>query len=152
MSRGGKRNGKVGTAYAQRSDLAGSPQAIKTAPGQAYGMAQQQRDSQAIVPVAGTAVPAPGAPSPGGQAAPAPQGPTPGMGFADPTARTGEPITAGMPMGAGPGPESLGLPDENGVEDLAMYLPMLEFMASQPGASAQTRNFVRRLRGAAPVK
>lgn len=68
-----------------------------------------------------------------------------------PTDRPGEPVTAGVPVGPGPGAEVLGLPDESGVDDLAMWLPMLEFAASQPGASVQTRNFVRRLRGATPV-
>ena len=66
-----------------------------------------------------------------------------------PSARPNEPITAGLPVGGGPGPEAVGLLAANtdtGAKDLAQYLPMLEFMASRPGASAQTRNFVRRLR------
>ena len=38
-----------------------------------------------------------------------PAGPVPGSlgGLADPTARPLEPITAGAPMGAGPGPEAI---------------------------------------------
>lgn len=116
MARGGKRNGKPGTAYAQRTDLQASPQAIKAAPGQAYGAAQLQREMQAAVPIAGTAVPVPTPGAPAG-ASPAPQGPMPGMGFADPTGRPDEPVMAGAPVGPGGGPEMLG-----GQDDVVMQL------------------------------
>lgn len=134
---------------------------VRTAPGQQYGMAGEQRAAQQALPMGPPPAPAMGAPGPGGPAGATPAGPPPVgrpvppvtvVPLTDPTARPGEPVTAGVPVGAGPGPEALGLPDENGVEDLALYLPMLEWMASQPGASAQTRNFVRRLRGAAPIR
>lgn len=108
MPRGGKRTGTPGVAHAQRTDLNG-PQPVKTAPGQAYGAAQQQREAQNVIPISGTQV-APAQP-PG---APAAAGPPslpvqPGsLGWTDPSARPDEPVTAGLPMGAGGGPEMLG--------------------------------------------
>jgi hypothetical protein len=65
-----------------------------TAPGQPYGVAGAQQAAMAAVPM--------GAP-PTSQA-PAPPPPTP---LGAPTERPNEPITAGMPFGAGPGPEML---------------------------------------------
>lgn len=121
MPRGGKRNGKAGAAYSNRTDLNGSPQAIKAAPGQAYGVAQQQREAQSVIPVAGTPMtPAPGAAAAGGSPAAAapPSGPMPGevASLLAPTSRPGEPVTAGLPIGAGAGPEALnGAMDSNGI-------------------------------------
>lgn len=116
MARGGRRKGKPGAAYAQRTDLQGSAQAIQAAPGQAYGMAQQAREAQAVLPVAGTAVP----PQPTASAplSAGPQRPVPepgGLGFLGATARPGEPVTAGAPVGPGGGVELLGTPA--GMED-----------------------------------
>jgi len=56
------------------------------------------------------------------------------------------PVTAGAAMGAGPGTEALGLADEQGedLKSLVPYLPVLEFMANQPGASWAMRNVVRK--------
>lgn len=145
MPRGGARQGKPGAAYSNRSDL----QPVKVAPGQQYGKGVAQREAQQAVPMAGRPAMPPAAP-----AAP-PRPPMPGMAPGDvtpldaPTTRPNEPVTAGLSVGAGPGPEALGaLRDkDDGVDDLAQYLPMLEFIASQPGSSGQTRNFVRQLRG-----
>lgn len=120
MARGGRRSGKPGSAYAQRSDLAGSPQAVKTAPGQAYGAAQMQREMQQVMPVAGTAVPPPAAPNSSAVMSAAP-GPTPGMGFADPTSRPDEPVMAGAPVGPGGGPEMLGEGDDVVMQLRAVY-------------------------------
>ena len=85
MPRGGKRQGTQGKAYSNRTDLA-----------QNYGRQ--------------------GSPAAGGMQAPAQQQPymgplvgadeVPNLG--DPTARPMEPVTAGLPMGMGPGPEALG--------------------------------------------
>jgi hypothetical protein len=159
VPRGGKRYGTPGKSYSQRSDLNVAPRA---ATGQQYGKAGAQLASQRQVPVARpatdvvpTVAPAPTAPRPLSGTIPglAPGTVTP---LDAPTERPNEPITAGLPIGPGAGPEVLGAlgaqPDDDGVGDLAPYLPMLEFMASQPGASTQTRNFVRRLRGAKPVQ
>lgn len=65
-----------------------------------------------------------------------------------PTQRPGEPVTAGAASGAGPGPESLDLPNmqQQDVQQLASYLPVFEFMANQPNASWASRNLVRQIK------
>lgn len=98
-NRGGARTGQPGRNYPNRSDLAGQPaQAPK---GQTYGDAGAQLASQSVTPVAGSPSGAPAAsPMPG--LAP---GEIPGL--TDATGMPNEPITAGLPMGPGPGPEAL---------------------------------------------
>lgn len=105
MPRGGKRSGKPGTAYSNRSDLTQAPSA---APGQTYGTATAQLQAQKVAPLpqqAGPPPPAAGS-APGVAQAPgaAPAGPMPGaLGPLNrPTERPGEPLTAGMPLGPGP--------------------------------------------------
>jgi hypothetical protein len=89
------------------------------------------------------------------QAAAAGQAPPLGDGAAlgMPTQLPDQPVTAGLPMGAGPGPEAVPAPivpttidDQN----MARRLPMLEAMADRPDASDQLRSWVRRLRGTMP--
>lgn len=111
----------------------------------------QERAQQAI-PLAPPPPPAGGGASP---APPAGAGPTPGQ-FGDPlrpTERPGEPLTAGIDSGPGPGSEVLEPPDGSDPDLLPMrdYLPTLELLANQPGATVAVRNFVRRIRGAMPV-
>lgn len=67
-----------------------------------------------------------------------------------PTQRPGEPITAGIAMGPGPGPEALGI---NVTQDtssdrsrLLSYLPALEAAAADPNSSQAFRNYVRMIR------
>jgi len=129
MPRGGPRQGTPGTAYSNRSDLNAQP--VRAKSGQGYGERKRAEDAQRAVPLPQTRQP-----------------------FARPTERPTEPITAGLPMGAGPGPEVLanqpsGDPD---LTRLAPYLPMLEFLASRPDSTVSMRNFVRRLRGAMPIQ
>lgn len=64
----------------------------------------------------------------------------------EPTAQPGTPVTNGAAMGPGAGQEALGLVDERqaDLESLVPYLPVLEFMANQPGASWSMRNVVRK--------
>lgn len=81
--RGGARQGTPGKAYSNRTDL--TAQAVRTAPSQSYGQATQQAAAQQAIPL-------PQAPEPGAAA------------FHRPSERPTEPLTAGMPMGAGPGP------------------------------------------------
>jgi len=62
------------------------------------------------------------------------------------TQQPNTPVTDGAAMGAGAGEEALGLADQSN-EDLQRmipYLPVLEFMANQPGASWAMRNVVRK--------
>lgn len=133
MARGGSRSGRPGQQYSNRSDLQSAPRLAPTAQtGQAYGEAGQQLASQAQVPM----------------------GPPP-IGLSAPTTRPSEPIQAGLSTGPGPGPESIPAiapvsgPDPDLIA-LAPYLPALELMSTLPTASAASRNFVRRLRGAIP--
>lgn len=124
--RGGKRTGRPGTAYSNRSDLTQAPSA---APNQEYGKAAEQMRAQRQVPLPKQAVPSPSSPAQAGSAPPvSPPGgaaPVPPGGLGPLTAMTGrpnEPLTAGMPTGPGPGPEVL---DQGGLSPLdeirAMY-------------------------------
>ena len=89
-------------------------------------------------------------PVPGAQQGQAPAGPDLSqiVPLDAPSARPEEPVTAGMPFGAGPG-GSLppALPDEDTQRRLRAYLPALIFAASQPEADPATRQYVRQLRG-----
>lgn len=126
MPRGGRRQGRPGQTYGNRSDLNGA----KTMEfvGQQYGERARQVASQRAVPAQAPPAPATGAPGPGGQTStPAPLGPGPGSlgSLTDPTARPDEPISHGMPFGEGPGPEALQFrpsPDDDAITRLrALY-------------------------------
>lgn len=67
----------------------------------------------------------------------------------EPTMQPDTPVTAGAAAGGGPGMEALGLANQQQVdlESLTPYLPVLEFMANQPGASWAMRNRLRELKG-----
>jgi hypothetical protein len=151
--RGGPRQGTPGKTYTNRSDLNTNKKLpIQVAPSQQYGQGVAQRSAQQAVPMAGgPALPSPQV-SPAAVPAPVPGA---GGGLARPTDRPGEPLTAGLPIGPGPGPEALTQPPDFYAEDLGRFrdvLPTLEVLASLPTSSIQTRNFVRRLRGAIPLK
>lgn len=70
------------------------------------------------------------------------------IGLNEPSMQAGVPVTDGAALGAGAGMEALGLDDQRKVdlEGLAPYLPVLEFMANQPGASWAMRNVVRKVK------
>lgn len=67
-----------------------------------------------------------------------------------PTQRPEEPITTGIPMGAGAGPEVLGINVSQDTEAdrarLISYLPALEAAAADPNSSQAFRNYVRMVR------
>jgi hypothetical protein len=68
-----------------------------------------------------------------------------------PTQRPDEPITSGAPIGAGPGPEALGMnmpamDTDTDRQRLLSYIPALEVMAQSPNSSQAFRNYVRTLR------
>ena len=73
------------------------------------------------------------------------------VGLDAPTEWSDVPITDGADIGEGAGTEIFGPPMEALSEEdkarLASYMPAFMVLASQPGASKQTREFVRRLRG-----
>lgn len=118
--RGGRRNGKQGKAYAQRTDLNANrgPLPVQAASGQAYGVRGAQEAAQRAVPI--SAPPAPPQPT---MAAVAPA-PLPGE-LGDPlraTERPDEPLSAGLDWGPGPGSEALGIGgDPSGDELRAIY-------------------------------
>lgn len=97
VARGGRRRSAPGNPNPNRTD-ANRALPVQTAPSEQFGERAEQRRSQQAVPLA---------PPEAGQ------GPPPGAAgpFTRPTERPQEPITAGSPMGAGPGPEAIPLPD-----------------------------------------
>lgn len=106
MPRGGKRQGRQGKAYPNRSDLQAQP--VKAAPSSSYGEGVASERAQRAIPLPQAAAPRPG---PGAAAGmPAAPGPLPGdLPLARPSERPGEPLTAGMAIGAGPGPSASAL-------------------------------------------
>lgn len=69
--------------------------------------------------------------------------------FGSPTTQPDTPVTAGAASGAGPGTEALNLPDQQSedLQKLQNWMPVLEFMANQPGASWAMRNVIRQVKG-----
>ena len=68
-----------------------------------------------------------------------------------PTMRPDEPITAGAPVGPGPGTEVLGLKTTADTQladmnKLSRYLPLMEKYATSPASSGTLKSFVRYLR------
>ena len=67
-----------------------------------------------------------------------------------PTERPDEPITTGIPMGPGAGPEVLGINNNIDTEEdkarMVSYLPALEVLAASPDSSQAFRNYVRQIR------
>jgi hypothetical protein len=68
-----------------------------------------------------------------------------------PSQRPDEPITTGIPMGPGAGPEILGMnapmqDTDVDMQRLISYIPALEAIASSPASSQAFRNYVRMLR------
>ena len=115
---GGARGGTPGTPYPNRQDLASQPSLpARVATGQTYGKAQSQLQAQRAVPMAPPrlALAPPGAangaqvPASGPGAVPGISGPMPGAAgpLHRPTERPSEPVTAGAPVGPGPGPEAV---------------------------------------------
>lgn len=129
-------------SLSKRTDgsAANPKQPVRVPTGGAYGDATQLQQTQQGAPMA--ASPGGGDQASGllaGMAVPS------GPGLAAPTQQPGTPVTDGAASGAGAGPEALGLPvqQDQDMKALVAYLPVLEHMANQPGASASARNMVR---------
>lgn len=122
---------------ARRTD-GGPGQPVRAPSGGAYGERQALEQMQQAAPLSESS---------GGDAAPAGGGiDLAGLvGFGEPTAEPGTPVTAGAAAGAGPGMEALNLPParDADMERLVTWLPALERMANVPGASREARNLVR---------
>lgn len=125
MASGGKRQGTPGRSYGQRVDLNEAPK------GGEYGETSARQARVDAVPMA----------------PPAPRQIVPPAPFDRPTERPMEPLTAGLPVGPGPGPEAVGMGPTDNLEKLRPMLPVLELLAGQPGVGVEARNLVRRLRG-----
>ena len=67
-----------------------------------------------------------------------------------PSERPDEPITTGIPMGPGAGPEVLGINNNIDTDEdrarMVSYLPALEVLAASPDSSQAFRNYVRQIR------
>lgn len=124
------------------SATGGDGQSGRDYTGFAYGQNQALAEQQAGAKMAQ-------APSP--SAAPAmPMNLPPVTGISAPTERPQEPVTTGIAMGAGAGPEALALPvagdSDEEKQRLLSYLPALEVAAQSPNSSQAFRNYVRILR------
>ena len=125
MASGGPRTGTPGRSYPNRRDMT-RPQAPKAPKGQVYGQAQDQLRGQQSVPVAGAAT-TPGA-RPSAPASAGGSGPTPGIdpgsipSLSDPTMFPEQAVTAGLPTGAGPGPDALSVMPQQPSEELAFLM------------------------------
>ena len=142
-----------------RSDL--TRPTSTTVPGQGYGEAAQQRAAQQAIPmgsppIAGGSSPAaPSAPAQQPQlqdvlaAAQAHNGPG-NLPLTRPTERPNEPVTHGLPVGPGAGPEALGgvgaAARENVVEQGTLR-NLLTNIAAAPGATSAIRDLAARAQG-----
>ena len=124
--------------------MGGNGQAGRDYTGFAYGQNKALAEQQAGASMAQ-------APSPVASATPSMASNLPQVTpITAPTERPNEPVTTGVAMGPGAGPEALTLPgagDSN--EDkqrLLSYLPALEVAAQSPNSSQAFRNYVRVLR------
>lgn len=146
MPRGGARQGKPGGTYGNRSDL-NSPKVPTIVPkGAQYGQRAALEMSQRELPPAagnpGQAAPvgAPAAPGGPGGAPGGMGGPVSLPAFNRPSERPGEPMTHGLPIGAGAGPEVLGMAPNNVGQ-------LLDQLARQPYASPAIQSLAAYVRG-----
>lgn len=134
MARGGRRAGRPGAAYSNRTDLH-QPLPVAAPTGLPYGARGELIAAQRQVPMAPAPSPAGGSPQP---PAPVPPG-HPSIALGRPTERPQEPITAGIPLGPGPGPEALtntGMAQQN-------VTALLGQLANQPGATSEVGELAR---------
>jgi len=147
-NRGGPRQGTPGTAYGNRTDLnEAKPLPAQATKGQEYGAATQQMAAQQAVPMAPPQQPT-------GMPPAFPDGAVKAGSMGDllgPPDDLSEPVTAGAALGAGPGPEALGLVNpeldvtRRDYQALQPYVPAFVFHASRAGASPSYVSWVQRL-------
>lgn len=156
MARAGAKS--ASQRYPNRSDLT-RPAPITAAPGQPYGQAGQQIAAQRVQPmgsqpIAGAPSPPAGAPDIASlmQQHAANTGITPGQHMQAPTARPNEPVTHGLPMGPGAGPEALtgvGAAARSGAMSQATVGQLLSSLASQPNAPTAVQDLAARAQNGA---
>lgn len=134
-------------ALSRRTDGGGpgNQQPVRVPTGGSYGEASQLMNLQQQAPLGA---------SPGGGDLNLSQllgGAESGTPFGAPTDQPSVPVTDGAALGAGAGPEALGLApqQDEDLKRLIQYLPVLEHMANQPNSSRSARNLVRKLKGMA---
>ena len=143
--------GRGPSASANRTDLL-SPAPVTTVGGQTYGDQAAQMQAQRTIPMANGPV-MPTAQAPQSPGAPTPPGGAPGdllqqtlahngpgdMTLTRPTERPNEPVTHGLPVGAGAGPEALqgiGAASRNSAIEGGTLSTLLASMAAQPTATS----------------
>lgn len=131
-----------------RSDL--TKPTSTTVPGQGYGEAAQQRAAQQQIPMGPPPAPAgASSPSPAGPMSAIPGAPLVGASgsLTRPTERPNEPVTHGLPVGPGGGPEILdgigGAARQNAIEQGTLS-HLLSSLAAQPGSSTAIRDLAAR--------
>jgi len=109
MARGGRRQGTPGKRYTNRTDLQSQPrtQPVQAPTGQPYGQAGAQQAAQRAIPL-------------------------PELGpFDRPTERPAEPLTSGLPVGPGPGPEAINmLPPPGGLAAPQQSDPVVDVLTA----------------------
>ena len=125
MPRGGKHQGTPGKGYSNRTDM-----------GMDY-MAQEQ---------AGMATPAAGGVAPPSMRDMLPAYPEDTPNLLDSTARPNEPITAGLSVGPGPGPEALD-PRVGEIRQLKTFLPLIEPFLDREDTPNSVRALVKYIKG-----
>lgn len=136
MARGGKRAGAPGRSYSNRTDLN-----VVRAPQQGLNTVAAAGVTPPDQPAAGAALPTQGG-------APQAQGPLPVQPeqvtpLDAPSDRPHEPVTTGLPSGAGAGPDMMA-----GRQDLLamkVHLPYLTALTQNPDTPASVVNFVNYL-------
>jgi hypothetical protein len=145
---------------ANRMDLVNpTPQPISAVPDQGYGIAGDQQEAQRIAPMSGGGSPTP--PSPGGPPQAPPQagpqdvmaqaaahnGPGNSLNLMRPTERPNEPVTHGLPVGPGGGPEALtgiGAAARDNAVEQGTLANVLQTMAAQPQAPTAVKALAAR--------
>jgi len=131
-------------SLSQRTD-GGPGQPIREVPAAYYGERQEMRDIQGGATMAQGSMPSgsPVMPSNGTTPPPAPL--TPPTPLTAPTEYPDEPITAGAPLGPGPGPTQV---DPNAdAKRLLKYLPAIMQQAESPDSGQQIKMLAQYLRG-----
>lgn len=129
--------------YAARTDGQPGAQPIRALPDAGYGEQSDFTSLQQAAPLAQSqGMPAPQAAQGGGAGQP---GPAP-VPLTAATTRPDEPVTTGIPLGPGAGPEAVGDPTQQRTQETARlhsWLPVLLPHARNPDSSEQFRTLVR---------
>jgi hypothetical protein len=138
-------NGASGPGALSRRTDQGPAQKLATLPDAQYGEnATYQQDQQ------GASLAQTPSPSGGGQDLPTNPAADAVVPFSAPTQRPNEPVTHGAALGAGAGPEAMGLlpqqAEQKDMTDLATKMPLLEAIGNLDSAHEGTRLMVNLIR------